>query len=513
MLVWTRCSALLILLFMIYWVFSDVEFSYAFMFNIPMFYLFYPGVIAEKKVMTLILPLIVNIVLWRPSYKSYIFIRSVFYAERYKTIVIMAISLFGCAGSILFYIKVLPTYLLSVVMSASYCYCLSRILEKIHSEGYNELFQIDSESKKSILSENIFSVPAIYVSVFLLLAVESSIQVVYPPAMAMVRTYQTENERMADVSPDGKRFLIVFDAKSLNGDVGIFDIETGEKIKSMGLKNVEFGMFTFDNKNIIVQKYNTPSKGVNKLEVYNIESRAVSKQLKDPEGLFQYATAMHFSSDGKYFATEGEGIAVWNYDTGKMIAYDNTRKSVKRLKWLSENSYVVIQDISSKNEESDHRVYWNMVSQEDNITRVEKKEITQALRKKTRGLKGFNLSIEKGGEDKVVMIIINGEPFDGIRYHKSIVTLWNVETEEEIFSIESNYRMLNAEFLPDKKNFMTCEELRNGRRRITFWNVETKQKGNVILVQKQGTAQDIRLIQDGKKAIELRNPMGVIDLK
>lgn len=549
-----RISSSILLIFMIYWIFSDAEFTSIITFNIPLYYpglyeLFYSTQYQSKKISILFLPIIFNMALWYLSYKSYIFIRGILYIELCRTFVILVAFSIGLVGSIIFPMQ--SNYLLGTILSASYFCLIVYMIHKIKSDNYKKVFCDEGDSNDVTKRKMITAVcilGGVYLVMYGLLIYEGWNQNQSISSMSNVKQYHVEGHSSSEdyigyrnklnFSLDGERFVNVLHEGINRGNIGIFETKMGEKIKILDTKKANYCVFTPDGEYVILRKDRVTKDGKRNVagenrsnheevifEEWNINTGKKERSFNDSRNLLDndrkrefYVDKISFSTDGRYISTTGKGISIWDYQTGKLMAFYDIRSKIKSLEWLSSQEYLVMQVLdpdygADKSEIKEEKsIYSGKVDTDGKIVKFEKEKMTQDFQSKTQDLKNTKVLIKKGVQQEYAAVLINGEPEDGIWFRRSYLDIWNVKEETKIFSLRSNYTILNAKFYSDGERIVILEELRDNKGRITVWNINTMIKEKMIFVPNPENVIDIKFIDGEKKLILLKNPISIIDL-
>lgn len=553
-----RIGALILLSFMIYWIFSDAEFTSVITFNVPLYYsglyeLFHSTQYQSKKISTLFLPILFNVTLWYLSHKSYFFIRGILYLELCKTIIIFAAFFIGLVGSIIFPIK--SNYLIGTILSTSYLCLIVYMIYKMKNDKYRKAFyeadgQEEIENKKIVTA--VYVLGGVYVAMFGLLIYEDMVQTQSISSMPNVKQYYVEGHSPSEeyigyrsrlnFSFDGERFANVFHEGANRGNVGIFDIKTGEKIKILDTKRANYCVFTPDGQSVILRKdraiqnrtedsrQNVLGKNNDKFEKtifekWNINTGKKERSFDDPDNLLDndgmrrfYIDKIALSTDGRYISVAGKGVTVWDSQTEKLMIFDDTDSRIKSIEWLSNQEYLIMQIPDSSDQvdkfgkKKEKSIYSGNVQVDGKVVRIEKEKMTQDFRSKTSDLKMVKVLIKKGVQPEYAAVMVNGEPEDGIWFWRGYLDIWNVKEETKVFSLKSNYNILNAKFYADGERIVILEELREKKGRITVWNINTMEKVKVVFVPNPSNVIDMKLIEGEQKLILLKNPISMIDL-
>lgn len=531
-----RIASLVLLIFVLYFAFSEVEFNPWINFSIPLCYqsieqINQPDIYQPKKMFNILLPIIFNLALWHRSYGAFTLVRIVIIVETCKAFIVAFLSgvqlIFGIVGVVQYIFVLVPILMIGYFILLIYA---NKVINK--NPEFREVFCKQSEIKDRIrkITISIVMVLIVYFLMAILFFLEAGYQEKKFSSTQNIERYYLEGHPQEDFlgyrsalsfSSNGKFFANVFYEGKHEGSVGIFDALTGAQVKIIDAENVKYGIVSPGEESILLVK----GQGENKEKVRSVAfeewNMATGKKERDfygTEELFSfginkfYINRIAFSDDHQYVSTEGRGIAVWNYKNGKLIDFYNDYANEKRLIWLSDKTYIVmkIPDYDGTNREKE--IYIGEIN-DNKIEKKAKERMTEDFRRKADGLYRVNIGMKRGVGKDVVAVIVSGRPINGVLRQKGYLDIWNVKDEEKVFSLESNYQIIDIAFYANGERILILEEMYKNKRRITVWNMIEKKKEKCFYIFDAGDVVDIRLFEEEKKLIELKNPMTVIHIR
>lgn len=512
------------LLFIAVWLMSDYEFSDGVLYGFPMFCFPYKGVIADKKVVALLFPLIMNIALWIPYKKSYSLIFGIWTVEKWKSLLIAIASGIILVGSVMFMPVGSGEFFWNFFFAIGYFILLHYGLKEISGEEFIKRNQI--EEKSQTIESKTRAAAVVYVVLVIAYIAEFSLQCYYTPLPSeSTVNYSVGGGIVTDISSDEKTLISYVDDRDRNDDsktpkgkFEVRDMETGNVMHVLDQSNVVYGQYGADDSQLIVQKVNYDKKE-GWFELYDIKTGEMIKDFPHVGELASTVNEIQYSTDKKYFAARERFITIWDYDEEKLLKKYNNFNYVEEFIWLDHNKYFVIQEnierfpILPENQERWTKpVKWKAelgeITKDKDIKIIEKNKIAKIVGDKMAGLYYEDVYMESLKNEKVVAVVVRGIPSNGWFRRRSYLLFWDVEKEEVIFSLDSNYDMNDIRVFPEENCFVVIEGIKSdwagrGRRKVTVWNLQTKKKEKTIIIRnkKGGRRRYQKITQCGIKII------------
>lgn len=213
-----------------------------------------------------------------------------------------------------------------------------------------------------------------------------------------------------------------------------------------------------------------------------------------------------FSEDASYFSMKDEVFSIWEYGTGRRIAAYEKQDGLCALLWMGRNTYLLSKKSKSimDSSHSDELAFtWNKILPDGNIEAVEKEQISDDVNCKIYKTERRN-NLLKAIDEKSVCTVVDGHGRYGFFEYVSYMDPWDVENEAAVFSFTGGNEILDVVFLPERNQFILIEMMRNKSARVSFWNLETKQKERTVFLQgmkKNVRREKLRVIKGGEELV------------
>lgn len=525
MIAFLRLSAFGFLLGYMYLIFATVRFSSAVWIGLPVLW-FTPG-----HYSWLIFPILFNVAVWRPRCYTYLFLKGILRIEKYRLGIIFSLNvLIAIAGGI-----ILDEVTVAVKLSGGallYVFIVQGVIK--HEDIRSYFGWIDEKEDLGYSHKKYVYIFAIYLGVFAIGLGERGIAYShYEDLVEQTQRsiYTLDDLSKVDIDTDKEMYLGTFSSGSFKGDVGIYSLKTGEEIKKLGIKEAWQSCFIPNSQDILVRKLDASGNG--KSWHYEIVDMSTARekmrmvQTLHGEGFFSYK--LLFSSDGRYFATVGRGMSIWDCRDGKEITYLDSESYTETLAWTGDRTFLMVELLKrEKDNDLDSSLrtvmQYRIVDNHETV-RVEKKKITESLRQKVDNLrtKQRNATLEKGGEENTVLMMVSGELKSDYLSGRTYLEIWDTEKEELLFSLMLNERITAAQIHPDKKHLVVFEGNLNDNMIITYWDIKSQEKVKTHIIAKlerwlpdtenPSLGKTIVFAEQGKKFIQLENKLYIVTLE
>lgn len=524
-----RLSAFGLLLGYIYLISGTGAFSLALWISLPLLWLT-PG-----HYSWLILPVLINMALWIPRRCSYLFLKIILRIEKYRLGVIFALSAFSAVTSPFVAGIILDGAVATARISGgALLYSLIVLYAIKHEElrgyfGWNEEWQDFKYGHQKYVYIFVFCL-----GIFALGLLERGITSSYYEDLVEQTTrsmYALDDLSKIDIAADKEMYLGTFSNGPFKGDVGIYSLRTGEEIKKLGIKEAWASYFIPNSQDILIRILETAGDGKSWywiiMNMNTMKEKMRMEQTLHGEGFFAYK--LLFSNDGRYFATVGEGMSVWDCREGEEIAYWDSQISTETLAWTGEQTFLMVALSSQKNkndlDSSLRAVMQYKIADNQEAARTEKAKITASLRQKINELrkKKLNVRLEKGSEENTVLMIVSGESNSDYLSDRTYLEIWDTEKEELLFSLTLNGRITAAQIHPDKKRLVVFEGELEDNMIITYWDIKSqaKEKERIIAKLERRRAESanpslgktLMFAEQGGSFIWLENKLYVVTLE
>lgn len=509
-----RIWAAVILAACCYWIFSEQEIEFQSLFFVPKIFLpwiyFYgTDFYALKKTTTLIVPLFMNIVLWFPCYRGYIFIRVILYVERIAAIFWILFWFPGMALSITRAFE--NTSRLLIILLFVCCATLNElVIANFKKEKYKEKFSAAFRTEQELIILIVRMIVIFYLTILSLLMLETIIQKKFFLNYARTEivnfiivqeenkpvqkihyerieapTFSRNNKMLAGIIKSHKedtKKLFIIDSASMQ-TIKIFEVNN-----TIDKKNTNNAYaFTPDSKGLVV------SNGDQKIKftILDIVSGKVDTRFSDPKNLLEKSPALvervlsiTFNPSGKYFIVsikvnhQDYRLEIWDYEKGTLVHVEKIKGDFRRSTWLSEENLGILY-------EHDKNTQYKELLLDDNVA------LSVANAKSTTRM----LSRYLVSNDFTIKYLARVNKYD--------VQIWNLEEKKETVFLKRSiaYHIKNIKLHPDGKQIIVFEALRNKMGRVTYWNIYTGQKQGTFFIKSPPDWYELQLIDNGNKAL------------
>lgn len=527
-----RITFLIIFMFIIYWSSSALELDQLITYSIPLGYQSLELYYQPQKIFVVFLPFLFNIALWRQNFITYVFIRSVIFIEACRIFVAVIINGWIIVYCILGFSE--HVKFVAALSSFSYFGFLIYMNKIFRKPEWRRIYYEKSESTPTAIKKAMAVVLAVYILLFVLHLIEENDQnkqfaatenivKYYALGQPNEKEYAGYRHRLR-MSSTGEFFSNVYEEKSYAGNVGIFDIKTGELIKNINIGDITYSIISKNGKSVFAVKRFTETindpEGRGVFEEWSIISGnkirdfyATDAMLKRDMGQGYYIREISFSEHGTYVSAEGRGVAIWDHRSGELIAYYNDDIKRKQLLWMSDTMYMVMEMGNYTDDYGNQRIHVGEVSTNKQFIKTKKENMTVDLLKKTKDLSKMKGYIKKGIDKNIVAVVIGGIPENGVLRQKIYFDIWDVENEKKIFSLENPYEILGVLFYPDGEHVLLLEEMYGEKRRISVWNIKKNIKEKSYYFLDSGDIINMALIEDGDYLAQLKHPITIMNMK
>lgn len=525
-LVWMKLWAAIILGTYSYWVFSDLEIVFQSFFFVPKIFLpwiyFYgTDFYALKKTTALIVPLLMNIVLWAPCYRGYIFLRAILYVERITAIIWLFFWFFSIRFSGLNNPENNNVEIIILFIVCASCNEIA--IYNLKKEEYKEKFSANFKTEPKMITLIVRTIVIFYLTIFPLLMLETMIQKKFLLNYARIETINFisipeknkpeqkipyERIESPEFSRDNKMLAgKLKQDKDENNKFFIMDSASMQTIKILEVNN------TIDKKNTNNSYAFTPdSKGLVvsneehkiKFTILDIATGEVDTRFSDPKNLLEKSPdvvdrvfSIRFNPSGKYFVINIQvkhrdfRLEVWDYEKGTLVHVEKIKGDFRRSTWLSEKNLGIFYMDDKKIQ------YKEILLNDDTALLVDNEKNT--TRMLARDLIGNDFTIKH--------LALFG---------KNNIQIWNLEEEKEVFSLErpKNSEIKEVKIHPNNKYLIVVENLRNKMVKITYWNMDTGQKQKTFFVRSSLYWYGyVQLTDNGNKLLLIGDKVVIVLLK
>lgn len=520
-----RISAFLFLVGYVYVIFVDETFFMALWISFPAFWY------TLGHYSWLILPVLFNVALWFPRRYTYLFLKALLRIEKYRLGVI---------------------FVLNVLIMIPGGFVLDRVSETARASGGAWLYVFialgvikhedirayfgwyDEKEDWGYTHRKYVHIFAVYLIIFSIGLGERIIAYSnYDPMVEQTQrsVYALNDLSSIDIAVDKEMYLGIFSEGAFKDDIGIYALGTGKEIKKLGVKGAWQGYFVPDSNNILIRRLDT--EGVKKswhyeiVDMDTVEEKMRMEQVLHGEGFF--ADKLLFSDNGRYFATVGRGMSIWDCKEGKEITYVDSSSYIETLAWTSENTTLML-NLPKKEKFNDldnsiRSIKQCSIAENQKAIWDEKEKITASLRQKIDSLriKQRSISLEKGNKKYTVLLVASGTLKSNYLREKTYIELWDVQNEEVLFSLELDERITAAQVHPDEKRLVVFKGGLMHNVKISYWDINSKEKEKERIIAKLEIGQKgkafpergkaLAFTEQGKKIIWLENKLYIVALE
>lgn len=425
---WLRWGAATVLILLCYWVFSDLDINFGLISMLmPLTYLFTFDLYASKNgaispsVTVLLLPILVNIALWRPSYGSYLFLKIVLYAERIRLyclvlltpfVLLLAAKSSGGNFFLFFLVVIVPILIrLNTVLTDKFA---NEMCCANHSCDAKNFLGTKSRIRSAAIILIVTVIAITYLNIGWGLKNYADMRTrefIYSQPLKYSDTtsrdgkgflyenkYVYVNKPINSVKYDSKfaadGTLIFLRTRSIDAadkEVFIFDTDSMQNIKILprysSKESIGSNGFTptRDGKYVIVGYTVTPSSSVN-FKVVNVATGEFDQRFIRPKTAVQsqdtrFVDMIEFNKKGDYFAVimkSAAEVEIWDYLSGKLIYSEITPKGIKDFVWISDNKFLLSYYKNSQGQIGE--LYEYEVLKDGSVVKREKKLLRQRCR-------------------------------------------------------------------------------------------------------------------------------------
>lgn len=524
-----RIGAALILVFLAYWLFSDLALQNNWLKLIPT--AFFLGVYTQtsNSMHILIVPILVNMALWNQHYYSYIFIRVVLYAELMKLVLMLILIAIAAVSTFpLSILMLLNPYNIIPIIAFLALILLNRMLIIRWKEPTNkEYFCVADKAEGELKPLTRKLVIVFIMAIFALHAISSNLkdmQQDYAPVQTFDFDYRGYLVSGLKMSADEKLFLL---RKSSNNQDSLnfflIDASTNKDIKvvnmpTMPTDNITFSGYTLTNdcKYIVVGDKVKTKEGVS-IQVYEVATGKLDNRFSDPGKLSKFTATsaikmvdmIKFNQSGDYFALTtrlGALVELWSYKSGKLIFTEIFPNTIKAFYWLSDRKFWIA--YYQNYEKRLGVIVQYEITQDGRIRKTEKKRIAVDMSTAAEYL----WAAKSSSDGKYLAIKTHTDKLD-------TVNVWNFQNEQKIITLTRNAMIKDMDFDLQANRLVLFEELPNTQDgKITFWDIQTGGKQKELTIKRLSADLNIlkpykiKLLDNGKRLMIIGDAVYFISL-
>lgn len=505
----------------------DYEFNSVILGNFPLFSIgvftsfpvisntLYSDVLEEKRIGSLLYPLLVNVLLWLPVRITYYSIYGVLLVEKWKTFCMVLISAILFIGANLLFVFGTEKYFWGFLISAIYYIYLKQTLKNFEKE--KDTIDIKNNDIEVKNYQKFLVVSFIHIIVFISLVMEYHHQADMEQKelpIQEIRIPGTDGDTIVhDISLDKKKVLFqtrlsYFDSPGKNKFmISMLDLEKGEIWNKKSSEYINFLQISKEGKYVSFSERDEKKK-VERLKICELENGNIIREFEFEENLFPLIQKLDFSEEEIYLISKGMPVTIWRFSDEKRLISYKDNMGIYDSVWVGRDSYILSRRYEYyKNSylKDAVEINWNKIMGNGYIEVNKRNKIEIEIDNKINGFKYKDMFMKKIDKRSICTVIIGNDEED-ILNCKSYIDFWDVEKETLLFSFTSGNEVLDVAFFPDENKFYIIERMKNQKLRVGIWNLKEKEKERYIFLRGFKTdikREKIKLVKQGKEIIEL----------